>query len=127
MFRSRVRVLAGVIVLFALLMSIGVVVAKPKDPPGRGRGAAGGRGRAAVVWTPARVTLTLDGSGAATASVTFVSSAALNNIVLRVPGRLGRVLQVSPATIARVEANVPQTITLSIAPGTATRNAAGVV
>jgi hypothetical protein len=57
----------------------------------------------------------------------FVSSVALDNVELRIPGGLGRVLKASPATFAHVDANAPQTITFTLASGTVNHNQGGVV
>jgi hypothetical protein len=107
--------------LVLALVAVASTDAKPKNPPGSKPA------RASVVWTPARLTLTTDAQGAATAAATFVSSVALDNVELRIPGGLGRVLKAIPSTLAHVDANVPQTITFTLAPGAATHSQGGVV
>lgn len=107
--------------LVLALVAVAATDAKPKNPP-RSKPA-----RASVVWTPARLTLTTDAQGAATATATFVSSVALDNVELRIPGGLGRVLKASPTTFAHVDANVPQTITFTLAPGALNHNQGGTV
>jgi hypothetical protein len=121
MMRARSFWPALALAVVLALVAVGTIDAKPKKPP------HSKPARASVIWTPARLTLTTDAQGAATATATFVSSVALDNVELRIPGGLGRVLKASPATFAHVDANAPQTITLTLAPGAATHSQAGVV
>jgi hypothetical protein len=109
-----------------LALTLGAAAAKDKDGPGR-PGKPGEPPRAAqITWSVPRVVQQMAGGTEATVDVTFTSSADLEQVALRVPGGLGRVLKVEPASWDKVAANTPVAVRLTFAtPAKLTRGALG--
>lgn len=124
--KQRIRTL-GVIMLASLLLLSGVAQAatagKDKD-----KGKDKEKGKARITWSLARVEREVAPGATTTVSVSFRSSAAVDNLRLQVNGGLGRVVTVAPATIAHVDANTAVAVTLTITvPAGAKSGAAGVI
>lgn len=122
MARAR-QFLTALALLGLLALTVGTAAAKDKDKPGK----PGEPPRAAqITWSVPRVVQQLAGGTEATVDVTFTSSADLEQVTLRVPGGLGRVLKVEPASWDKVAANTPVAVRLTFAtPAKLTRGALG--
>jgi len=123
----RTRLFLTALALLGLLaLTVGAAAAKDKDGPGR-PGKPGEPPRAAqITWSVPRVVQQIAGGSEATVDVTFTSSADLEQVTLRVPGGLGRVLKAEPASWDKVAANTPVAVRLTFAtPAKLTRGALG--
>jgi uncharacterized membrane protein len=98
-----------VFIAAVLALSAGAVAAKPGAPGGKDKAV-----KARITWSVARVEQTLVAGQTATVDVTLTSSADVSNATLRIPGGLGRVVSVSPATFS-LKAGVAQAVRLTIA------------
>jgi uncharacterized membrane protein len=108
---SRCRtIIVSLALVGLLLLTVGGTAAK---------GGGGGHGhkkspQARLTWGIARVERTVAPGQTIEVNVTLTSSANLNNVVLRVPGGLGRVLKVEPASFASLKAGVAAPVKLTI-------------
>lgn len=112
----RARQLLSVLALLALVaLSAGAAAARGQpDKPGK-PGKPGEPPKAALItWSVPSVVQQLPGGGQATVEVSFTSSADLEQVTLRVPGALGRVVTAEPAGWDRLAANTPVTVRLNI-------------
>jgi hypothetical protein len=110
---SRYRPVIVPLVLIALLiLSVGAASAK---------GGGGGNGhpkakpaKARIAWSQPRVVQTVTPGQTSVIELTLTSSADLVNVTLRIPGGLGRIMNVEPASFTSLKAGVATPVKLTI-------------
>ena len=110
---SRYRPVIIPLVLIALLiLTVGAAAAK---------GGGGGKGhpkakpaKAHITWSQPRVVQTVTPGQTSVVEVTLTSSTDLTNVTLRVPGGLGRVVKVEPASFTSLKVGVATPVKLTI-------------
>jgi hypothetical protein len=122
----RVRFLTALALIALSLATAGVATAKPGGP---GNGQGGARPpKARVTWSAPRVEQAVAPGATAQVTVTFTSSADLNDITLKAPGGLAKVMTFAPASFASLKAGETATVTLTFAaPADGARCRAGVI
>jgi hypothetical protein len=124
MFRFRHFTSLLLIACMAMLL-VSTAAANP------GRGTRPGKSiprKARVTWTPKKVQQTLSPGQTTTLVATFTSSTDLENVSLRVPGNLARVVTLSPTRFANIKAGEPVKVNVSIAmPAENAKNISGSV
>jgi hypothetical protein len=126
---SRYRSLIISLALVGLLMLTVSAAAAAKGGGGSGKGHPKDKGQhARLTWSVGRVEQTVAPGQTVEVEVTLTSSADLSNVTLRVPGGLGRVLRVEPASFATLKAGVATPVKLTIAmPSDGAHSQGGVV
>lgn len=108
---ARFRIIVSSFLLVGLLvLSVGVAAAQSE--PGTYSSKAK-PAKARLTWSVDRVEQTLGAGQTATIDVTLTSSVDVPNAAFRVPGGLGRIVSVSPATL-NLKAGVAQSVRLTI-------------
>ncbi len=116
------RVLVAWLLAGLMVLSVSVAVAAP------GANGKAARNKARLRWSVTRVEQTLAPGQSTTITVDLVSSASLENVRLRIPGRLGRVASVKPSGRFNLTAGKAVQVTLTLAsPANAARSQGGVV
>ena len=110
---SRYRpVLIPLLLVTLVLLTVGSAAAQGG---GGGKGHPKGKpAKARIIWSQPRVIQTMTLGQTAEVKMTLMSSADLANVTLRVPGGLGRVVKVEPASFAQLKAGVATPVTLTI-------------
>lgn len=115
------RLIASLVLLGILLLTVGAAAAK--DRPNKPHHDA-----PRITWSARKIEQTLAPGQSATMTASFTSTVDLQNVTLNVPGRLAKVMTVSPASFAAVSANTATQVTLTISVPSAWKgNVAGVV
>ncbi len=120
MFRHR-RLVASLVLLGTLLLTVGAAAAKdrPNKPP---------HDAPRITWSTRKVEQSLTPGQSATVVMNFTSSTDLQNVTLNVPGRLAKVMTISPASFDTLPANTATQVTLTMnVPANWKGNVAGVV
>ncbi|MBA3470520.1 MAG: hypothetical protein H0T53_12850 [Herpetosiphonaceae bacterium] len=108
MVRVRRSWMALLLVFACLILVAGAGTAQAQ---GKGKGP---KKNPKITWSTARVTQTVNPGQTATVSASFSSSADLQNITLSIPGDLGTIVSVAPASIASLKAGEVATVTLTV-------------
>jgi uncharacterized membrane protein len=122
---SRYRAVVVPLVLVTLLiLTVGAAAAK-----GGGGGQAKAKpAKARITWSQAHLVQTIASGQTTVVQVTLTSSSDLANVTLRVPGGLGRIVKVEPASFTSLKAGVATPIKLTISmPSQNAHSQAGVV
>lgn len=123
---SRFRYLfTSLIVVGLVLLVIGTTFASPRKGASPGKG---GAHKARVTWSLKRVSQTLSPGQTTQVGVTLTSNVELTNVTVRVPGNLGKAVQLAPSSFASLKAGSATPVTLSISmPVQGASNLSGVV
>ncbi len=110
---SRYRpVIVSLLLVALLILTVGAAAAK---------GGGGGKGhlkakpaKARITWSQPRIIQSVTPGQIGVVEVTLTSSADLTNVTLWVPGGLGRVVKVEPASFTSLKAGVATPVKLTI-------------
>lgn len=105
-------ILVPLLLVTLLILSVGAASAKgggggdghPKAKPAKAR----------ITWSQARVVQTVTPGQASVVELTLTSSADLASVTLHVPGGLGRLIKVEPASFTSLKAGVATPVKLTI-------------
>lgn len=117
---SRIRSLIITSLLFGLmLLAIGTTTAAPiqqsaKNKPTNVPIPSAPPTGVSITWAPTYITASVAHGQTAIATATFTSSIPLVNVSAQISGDLGKMVQISPATITAVRAGVSTKLTLTI-------------
>lgn len=105
-----------VVLVCSLVLSAGSAVAKgPKKNP-------------RLTWTPERIVQTVNPGQSVQLSASFTSAVELQNVTLNISGGLGKIVQISPSSIASLKAGEVATVTLTVTlPAKAAHTQSGVL
>ena len=113
------------LLLAALMAVMASAVGAAPGQQGKGKGP---KEKARMSWSVKRVEQSLAAGATGNATVTLTSNIDVANVMLRIPGGLGRITKVTPAGPFNLKANTPVTVMLTMTmPANAVESQGGVV